>query len=276
MEEVTSYYERSDEENRLSRGSGSLEFARMQELILRFLRPPPGVVLDVGGGAGQYSCWLARQGYEVHLINPVEKHLELATSASKDQPEYPIASINQGDARSLDKPDSSCDAMLSMGPLYHLTEVSERKEALSEARRVLKPEGLLFAVGINRFASLLDGLRRGLIDDPEYLAMLEQDLEDGQHRSGSYRYFTTSVFHRPEELEEEVTAAGFTELEVVAVQGSGWLAKDFDERMAGQERRNQLLELVRAVEKEPSLAGMSQHFMVIARNRDTISSIAAD
>ena len=58
--EILSYYERIDEANRLARGSGSLEFARMQEIIRRFLPPPPGVVLDVGGGPGRYSCWLSR------------------------------------------------------------------------------------------------------------------------------------------------------------------------------------------------------------------------
>ena len=57
--ESLSFYERFDEVNRLERGGGLLEFARMQEIIRRFLPSPPGVVLDVGGGPGMYSCWLA-------------------------------------------------------------------------------------------------------------------------------------------------------------------------------------------------------------------------
>ena len=76
QEEWQSYYERFDEENRLTKGDGLVEFARMQEILLRFLPPPPKVVLDVGGGPGPYSCWLAREGYETHLVDPVSKHLE--------------------------------------------------------------------------------------------------------------------------------------------------------------------------------------------------------
>ena len=60
---VQSYYYDYDEQGRLGRGPGVLEFARMQELIGRFLAPPPGVVLDVGGGPGRYACWLAAKGY---------------------------------------------------------------------------------------------------------------------------------------------------------------------------------------------------------------------
>ena len=56
--EIFSYYERFDEADRLVSGSGLLEYARMRELIQRFLPSPSGVVLDVGGGPGRYSCWL--------------------------------------------------------------------------------------------------------------------------------------------------------------------------------------------------------------------------
>ena len=74
-QEILSYYERIDEADRLAAGHGHLELARMQELIRRFLPLPPRVVLDVGGGPGRYSCWLAEQGYDVHLIDPVAKHV---------------------------------------------------------------------------------------------------------------------------------------------------------------------------------------------------------
>lgn len=90
--EVLSYYEGFDEESRLTRGGGLLEFARMQELILRFLPSPPSVVLDVGGGPGRYSCWLARNGYEVHHVDPVQKHVEQAREASARQPDHPLTS----------------------------------------------------------------------------------------------------------------------------------------------------------------------------------------
>ncbi len=266
LNEMLRYYEETPEEPRLFKGTGILEFARSREIIMRYLAPPPMVVLDVGGGPGAYSRWLARMGYEVHLIDPVPRHLSLAQEASQQQSKFPIASVGLGDARRLDWPNESCDAVLLVGPLYHLTEADQRRKALMESHRVLRPNGVLFGVGINRFAGLFDGLVNGWIDDPEFEHILERDLKEGQHRNPTSKdYFTAAYFHRPEELEAEVSGAGFTLLDVVAVQGPGWLAKGLEQRMADPEARDRLLELVRKLEREPSLAGVSQHFMVVGR-----------
>lgn len=263
-DEILSYYQSIEEVDRLERGSGLLEFSRMVEIIRRFIPPPPGIVLDVGGGPGKYSCWLARNGYEVHLIDPVEKHLKQARNSSKLQTLHPLASITRGDARSLKKGDGSADAVLLMGPLYHLTDRSQRLLALREAHRVLKPEGILIAKAVNRFASLIYGLMRCFIDDPSFISVLSRDLDDGQHRSNSPQYFTTAFFHREEELEEETIEAGFDCSYLCPVQGPGELAADLEERMVDPAKRKQLLELIRSVEQEKSLMGISSHFVVVA------------
>ncbi len=266
LDDMLRYYQETPEEPRLFKGSGVLEFARSKEIIMRFLAPPPLVALDVGGGPGAYACWLAQQGYEVHLIDPVPRHLALAQEASRQQPECPIASINLGDARGLDWPDESCDVVLLMGPLYHLTEAEQRQEALLEARRALRPGGVVICVGINKFAGVFNGLVNGYIDDPDFRQILERDLDEGQHRNPTAKdYFTTAYFHRPEELEAEISSAGFTVLDNLAIQGPGWLTTGLEERMGDSEARERLLELVRKLEREPSLAGVSQHFMVIGR-----------
>lgn len=172
-----------------------------------------------------------------------------------------------GDARRLPWPDASCDAVLLLGPLYHLTERESRLAAVGEAARVLRPGGRLLAAGISRFASLLDGLREGLVDDPAFRSILERDLRDGQHRNptGTPAWFTTAYFHRPEELREEVAAAGFRVDALLAVEGPGWLAPDFADRWRDDEKRRQLLDWIRTIEAEPSLLGASAHFVVVGR-----------
>src|SRR5437773_3466782 len=99
------------------------------------------------------------------------------------QPEAPLASVTVGDARSLSWNDKTVDAVLLLGPLYHLTARADRIRALTEAHRVLKAPGLLFAVGISRFASTMDGLRSGFLKDAQFADIVDRDLKDGQHRN---------------------------------------------------------------------------------------------
>ena len=266
-EEILAYYERGEEAQRLLTGFNQLEMARTQELLMRFLPPPPAVVLDVGGGSGHYACWLARKGYQVHLIDPVPLHVEQARQTSNQQADHPLASATIGDARYLQLPDESVDAVLLFGPLYHLTEFDDRQQALKEAHRVLRHLGVIMAVGISRFASALDGLDSGFIDDSNFVKIIERDLNEGQHRNPTNNpsYFTTAYFHHPFELQTEVEAAGFLHAQTLAVEGPGWVVKDFEQRWQAEERRDLLLALIRKIETEPSLLGMSGHIMVIAQ-----------
>ena len=112
----------------------------------RYLPPSPQRVLDVGGAAGAYAYWLAERGHEVHLVDPVAKHLRQAEEAAARRPKI-LASIREGDARALPFEDASADAVLMLGPLYHLHERADRLKALREAARVLRAGGWLFAAG---------------------------------------------------------------------------------------------------------------------------------
>jgi ubiquinone/menaquinone biosynthesis C-methylase UbiE len=265
--DVAAYYEATDEAGRLDVDYFPLERARTQEVIARYLPASPQRVLDVGGAAGAYAYWLAERGHEVHLVDPVAKHLRQAEAAAVRHPK-PLASIRPGDARALPFEDASADAVLMLGPLYHLHEKADRLKALREAARVLRSEGWLFAAGISRFASLVDGLRTGsAVLDPLYTAIVDQDLHDGQHRNetGSINYFTTSYFHRPEELREEVTEAGLAGSELFAVEGPAFSMPDFAARWKRPAARETLLRLLRKVEKEPALMGVSPHLLVTAR-----------
>jgi ubiquinone/menaquinone biosynthesis C-methylase UbiE len=271
-DKLKSYYEGFDEEHRLLQGIGQLEYARTQEIILRYLIPPPAVIYDVGGAAGIYSCWLASLGYEVHLIDPVRSHVEKAEQASKQQPNYPIKSCRVGDARSLDFPDESADVILFFGPMYHLIEKDARLVALGEAFRVLKDGGMMFVAAISRFASVLDGLFSRFLNDPHFVKIAEQDLIDGQHKNPTHHplYFTTAYFHHPEELRSEIEQAGFLCDKVLPIECLGGLLQDFDERWDDPKQQAQLLEVIRWVEDEPSLLGATQHLLAIALKQKEI------
>ncbi len=268
--EATRHYASGYEATRLF-GSvhGELERVRSQEIIGRHLPPRPARVIDVGGGGGVYSLWLLDQGYEVRLVDAMPLHVEFAERTLSEHPNRAFASARLGDARRLDEPDRSAQAILLMGPLYHLTEADDRLQALREARRVLCPGGVVFAAVVSRFASLLDGLARNLVDDPIFQTILEADLRTGQHRNPTNHpdYFTTTFFHRPDEIAAEVAQAGLRIEDLVAVEGPAWLLPNLSERMQDASEREQLLGLVRTVEREPSLMGMSAHLLAVARKQ---------
>jgi ubiquinone/menaquinone biosynthesis C-methylase UbiE len=265
--EIQDYYQQNNEAQRLAQGAGLLEFLRTQEIVRRYLPPPPAVILDVGGGAGIHSLWLARDGYEVHLIDPAPNLVEQAKAASDKQSDHPIATCTVGNALQLANADSSADAVLLLGPLYHLTDHNDRLQALREAHRVLKPNGLLIAAAISRFASILDGFWRSFIDDPKFSAIIDDDLKTGIHKNPTdeIAYFTTAYFHIPEELQSEITDAGLTHESTLAVEGPTWLLPDLDDRLNDPHKREQILKGIRSIEAEPSLLGSTAHLLTLAR-----------
>jgi ubiquinone/menaquinone biosynthesis C-methylase UbiE len=262
---IESYYGTGYERSRLFRDGGpSLEFVRSMELLERLLPSPPARLLDVGGGPGSYAAPLARLGYLVHLVDPVVLHVEQARQVAAGEPAAAFTAA-VGDARALSEPDDSQDAVVLFGPLYHLTEAAQRRQALSEARRVLRPGGRALTMAVSRFASLLDGLYKGWLDDPRFRPIVDQDLVDGQHRNpdpaGRLEFFTTAYFHTPDGLRAEVESAGFGGTAVYGVEGPGWPLR---REWADPQRREQILFAARSVETEPSLIGFSSHLIAAA------------
>ena len=157
------------------------------------------------------------------------------------------------------------DAVLLLGPLYHLIEITDRAAALAEAFRVLRPGGVLFAAGISRFASTYDGIRSGYVVDRYFDSLVEGVLVDGVHRNldlvAHPQFFTLAYFHRPQELRKELMAAGFGSVDLVAIEGPGSFQHGLD--LADGAQRQAVLRAIERVEREPSLLGASSHLMGI-------------
>ena len=267
--EIVEYYDKYREESRLQQGPSRLERERTLDILNRVLPPPPARVVDVGGAAGVYSAWLAARGYDVRLLDTSPRLVAEARRLNATLP-HPIAALDVGDARALPYDSGSADAVLVMGPLYHLTSRDDRIGALREALRVLVAGGVVAVAGISRFASALDGLARGRATDPAFVRMRDRDLVDGQHRNDTTQqdYFTTAYFHRPEELAGELAEAGFIEARVLGVEGAAWLVADFDARWENPELRADMVAMARALEAEPAMLGVSAHLLGIGRKRN--------
>ena len=132
---------------------------------------------------------------------------------------------------------------------------------------MVRPGGVVCAAAISRFASMLDGLLTGAIDEPAFAEIVKADLDHGVHRNPTRRpeWFTTAYFHRPEELRAEILAAGLDVVALVGLEGPLWLLPDLSRRWADPRAREELLVLIRTVEAEPSFLGVSAHLLAVGR-----------
>ncbi len=260
---VRRYYDRYDEASRLDVGSFKLEFVRTCDILARCLPEAPADVYDIGGGPGAYAAWLADRGYAVDLLDMVERHVDRANATRISGNGAVRARV--GDSRWLPYADASANAVLLLGPLYHLPEREDRMLTLRECFRVLRPGGRLIAAAISRYASTLAGLFEGAFADPVFRAIAARDRTTGQHRNDdeALSYFTTRFFHHPDELHAEVAAAGFRVDELCSVEGPAAFLPDFDDAWADPVRRSWIVETARAFESEARALAVGNHFVAV-------------
>ncbi len=250
----TYYADLFDENARLTTRSaqGPLEFARTQELVRE--RVPKGArVADIGGGAGVHSQALVAAGYDCVLLDPVPRHVEQARSAG--------VSAVVGDARELPWGAAEFDAAILLGPLYHLASASDRLRALSEARRVVKPGGVLLAAGLSRYVAF----GRTMLARPVPRSMpgeWERLIVDGE--PGSNMRFPAGHFHTAEELSAELVAAGLADVAVVGIEGPAGLFLEMSTD-ADAEVREAALTLARAAASAPGIRDFSAHLLAVGR-----------
>ena len=256
-------YEHRAEDARLWQpGVGTLVRLRTWDILERML-PPQGRVLDVGGGPGAHAAWLARRGYRVEMLDPIERHLELARARSAEQPDAPFE-VRRGVAAELNVEDGAVDAIVMLGPLYHLVDRAERIAALEEARRALRPGGVLAGEMITRHGWLLDATLKERLDQPEMWETIEHSIATGLSQPDADNLAPGAFwayFHRPSELAEELAEAGFEQISLHGVEGFGWLLGDLERRL---EQPEGMLRALRACESEPSLLGASAHAIGLA------------
>lgn len=261
---IADYYAKAwDEDARLRSGTGEIELIRTREIVERFL-PGAGLrILDVGGASGVHAEWLLQAGHTVHLVDPVERHVESAIEALGANHRFTAV---VGDGRALEAATDSFDAVLLFGPLYHLQDEEDRLAVWSEAHRVVRPSGIVFGAVITRFASLFSGLAEGEIFDPVFRRIVETDLATGKHTNPDGReYFTTAYFHRPDEAQREAESAGLEVEAVLGVEGiTAWIPR-LERSWADPEQRQVIVDTARVIESEPSLLGLGPHVIVVAR-----------
>ncbi|MEI7248263.1 class I SAM-dependent methyltransferase [Pectobacterium carotovorum] len=234
---------------------GKIQQLRTLQLLQKHLLGKQKII-DIGGATGIYSFELAKLGHEVDLFDIAPIHIEKAKKISAETG-VDLHGFHIGDAQHLAFSDNSFDTVILHGPLYHITDESLRLRVLKEAYRVMKPEGILFAFAINRYAGVFYGIQRELILNDPYFEMISNEVKTGfRERSPSWH------FHLPQEMEAEVSKSGFRDIQMKGVVGPIWMLPDIESRLGDEQTRQKILRVSELLENEPIIG---QDFVCIAR-----------
>ncbi len=262
MSRVETHYNQNAEREweRLERHR--MEFAVTCRLLEEYLPRPPGQILDVGGGPGRYTLHLTRLGYHVTLVDISQACLDLALEKATGEGVYLPTPI-LGNATALPSELSSqFDAVLLMGPLYHLLAAEQRLAAITEAYRVLRPGGYIAASFITRFAPLRDiaiHSPQWILDHPErYRQLLEEGLNPAYESSA----FPDSYFIHPRDIEPLMRAGGFSLETLRGCEGLLAGHEDAVNALTG-ELWEAWVDLNYRLSWEPTLFGASDHLLYI-------------
>lgn len=241
------------------------EFAVTKRALSEFL-PPSASVLDCGGGPGRYSLFLASRGHRVTLLDLSAENLALARAKALEQG-LELCGYVHASATDLGMfGNATFDAVLLMGPLYHLLLEDDRARCLAEARRVLKPNGLLFATFITRYAAFRDLAK----NDPERLvqdgriakALFEEGVVtfEGQDDPPFTDFYTV----RPVEVAPMMEKAGFETLSLLAQEGLVSMLEEKVNLLEG-EAWQAWVDLNYRCASDPSIHGAAEHLLYIGR-----------
>ena len=241
------------------------EFAVSLRALGEYLPPAPARVLDCGGGPGRYAIELASRGYRVTIFDLSKGNLQMAR-AKADAAGVQLDAYEHGTATDLGRfPEASFDAVLLMGPLYHLLEREDRVRALSETCRVLAPGGPLFAAFVTRYA----GHRYAAANDPlgplreaeTYARILRDGCQPPQGEGG----VLVGYFAHPSEVTPLCEEAGLSVEKILAAEGLLAAIEDRGVNALEGAAWDYWVDLNYRVAGDPSLHGGADHLLVIAR-----------
>ena len=258
--EFFDYYNRGREKDRHNRCF--IEFTRTKDILDRNMDANKKDVLDMGGGAGFYSFWLAGKGYNAHLRDIVPLHIEQAKQEEIES-NIKLASIAVGDAACFEFEDNSFDYILLFGPMYHIQGYEDRIKVLSEAKRTLKDDGKIFAVFIHRNSALLDFVKLKDINDDKFKESAIESLESGYFNNRDLGHFTNGYFHTAEEFKNEVIVSGLKCKNIYNIEGINRIIDNFDEKIKDKNYLDFYMNIMRIIEQDSSLHGVASHLMTV-------------
>jgi SAM-dependent methyltransferase len=261
ISDIQAFYDRAVEQE-----NGRLQRRQLERDItwcyLDKYLPLQGNILDIGAATGAYTIPLAKRGYGVTTVDLSPKLIEVCKKRVAEEGLEEKVTCHVADARNLTGvPGTKFDAVLMMGPLYHLILEEDRKKALQEAFKRLKTGGVIFSVFISRYG-IWGNVMKKLPDYIERQPDLQSVLKEGkdadiEYWKGHFRgYFATVPEIVP--LHEKI---GFKTLVLAGVEPAG--VDDQIYNSIQGTNRQLWLDLLFSISTEKSIIGASNHIMYI-------------
>ncbi|NHN59334.1 MULTISPECIES: cyclopropane-fatty-acyl-phospholipid synthase family protein [Halorussus] len=250
-----------------------MEFANTVDYLAEHLPAVDGTsdsvrVLDAGGAAGRYACWLAERDYDVTLVDLSTEQVALAREKAAERDLADRVTAEKGDVRDLGFEDETFDAVCCLGgPLSHVVDEDERATAVAELRRVAKPGAPTFISVIGRLAMLRDVLKFNVDTEHGLLAPIAEDGDLTADRAAEYadgEGWAECHGFRADEFEAELEAGGF---EVETLVGLENVANRMKRELADadDEALDSVREVVRLLREDRAAVDWSEHMLAVCR-----------
>ncbi|WP_346900172.1 class I SAM-dependent methyltransferase [Clostridium sp. UBA7503] len=266
MSLITEFYERYDEENRLTLNNArKIEFT-VTTTILNEQIKPHNKILELGAGTGAYSFYYAEKGNEVVATDIVPKHVEIIKEKLKENGDEISLSAEVVNSIDLSQYESeSFDVVTCLGPMYHLKDENDRIKCIHEALRVLKPGGVLAIAYINKhyIIHVIMAYQKQFFTH----TFINEVLSSGVTKEGGVDCFLpVGFFTTPTEIESFIENFNIEIISHVATDGLCSLLRDPVNELSEEQYeawKNYMLKSCR----EKSILGLSNHGLLVCRKQ---------
>ena len=272
FDRIRLYYKIFDEKNRLvNSSSGRLEYAMTMHILHQYL-PEGSTILDLGGGAGAYAFPLAKEGHQVYLADLSKDLIQEAVQLKAETECENLMSCDVVNALDLGiYNDRQFDVVLLLGPLYHLLEESERQQCVSEVRRVLHPNGMVFAAFIPYLSGSI-----GVVDRYSWhpnqvnIDNLKQVFRSGRFQNLANAGFQEGYYPTSDEIEVLFHTHGFRKLLTRSVRSFGYGREDAIYRMKEEnpEMFETVMELLNETAENKAIVEMCGHAIYVGSKQE--------
>ncbi len=264
--DIAEFYSSNPEGEHSRLEQHQLEYDLTWRYLNKYL-PSQGAILEIGAATGRYTLELAKRGYTLTAVDLSAALLEKCRKNIADEGLESRVRLVVADARNLCKvTEKRFDAVLLMGPLYHLVVEADRKLALKEAFDRLRARGVIFSSFISRFGimgDLVKNIPDWIENQAEVRSVLEKGKDPDDYPRGGFRGY----FAQASEIAPLHESLGFDTLVVAGVEPA--ISADDESYNKLEEKQHQLwLDLLYEMSTEKSIIGASRHLLYIGKKQE--------